>query len=89
MTKATVEDDCFIGSGSKVVDGAVVKANSIVAAGAVVGAGKVVESGQYWAGNPAAYIRDLTVEEIEGIKSIAAENFEVGLLFLPACFSRS
>jgi carbonic anhydrase/acetyltransferase-like protein (isoleucine patch superfamily) len=54
-----------------------VNANSIIAPGAVVGAGKVVASGEYWAGNPAAKMRDLSAEEIEGIKSIALENFEV------------
>jgi carbonic anhydrase/acetyltransferase-like protein (isoleucine patch superfamily) len=80
LTKATVGDDCFIGSGSKLVDGAKVEANSIVAPGAVVGSGKVVGSGQYWAGNPAVHVRDLSAEEIEGIRSIALENFELAFI---------
>jgi len=80
LHKANVGDDCFIGSGSKLVDGAVVNANSIIAPGAVVGAGKVVASGEYWAGNPAAKMRDLSAEEIEGIKSIALENFELAFI---------
>ena len=34
----------------------------------MVAPGQVVASGQLWAGKPAAYVRDLTEAQIEGLK---------------------
>ena len=55
----TIEADAFIGMHATVMDKAVVESGAMVAAGAVVGPGKRVPTGQLWAGNPAAYKRDL------------------------------
>ena len=67
----TLKDGCFVGMGAVVMDGAVVESNAMVAAGAVVTPGKHIEAGQLWAGVPAKYLRDLSVEEIEGNASTA------------------
>lgn len=44
----------------------------IIAAGAVVLPDTIVPDGQLWAGNPAVYIRDVTDEEKEAIKTVRA-----------------
>ncbi len=59
----TLEDDCFIGMHSTIMDGAVVESGAWVAAGALVTPGKRVLKGQVWAGNPARYLRDMKPQE--------------------------
>jgi len=60
----TLEDGCFIGMSSTVLDGAVVETGAMVAAGAVVSPGKVVKSGELWAGIPAKPLRELREAEL-------------------------
>ncbi|MCP5404853.1 MAG: gamma carbonic anhydrase family protein [Pseudomonadaceae bacterium] len=76
-----IHDDCLIGMGSKVLDGAVVQAFSMVAAGALVSPGKVVESGWLWAGVPAKPVRRLTDEERAYIGWSAPHYAELGARF--------
>lgn len=59
-----IHDECLIGMGAVVLDGAIVQSFSMVAAGALVPPGKVVESGWLWAGTPARPVRKLTDEEL-------------------------
>lgn len=58
-----LHDECLIGMGATVLDGAQVESFSMVAAGSLVAPGKVVESGWLWAGVPARPVRRLTDEE--------------------------
>lgn len=67
----TVEDDCLIGMGSTVLNGAVIGSGSLVAAGAVVLEGTIVPPGSLVAGVPAKVRRELTEDELEGIKANA------------------
>ncbi len=67
----TLEDECLIGSGAIVLDGATDERHGQVAAGALVSPGKTVRSGELWAGVPARKLRDLTPEEIAGIRGNA------------------
>jgi len=60
----TLEDGCFIGMRSVVLDGAVVESGAMVAAGAVVSPGKVVKKGELWAGIPAKPLRELREAEL-------------------------
>jgi len=76
----TIEDDCFIGMSSTILDGAVVESGAMVAAGALVSPGKVVRKGELWAGSPAKKMRDLSPEDIanfpvatEGYRSLGQE----------------
>ncbi len=62
----TLEDGCFIGMRSAIIDGAVVESRAMVAAGAMVTPFKRVRSGELWAGSPAKLMRALTEEEIAG-----------------------
>ena len=64
----TVEDDCLIGMGATVLNGAVIGTGSLVAAGAVVLEGTVVPPRSLVAGVPARVRRELTDEEVAGIR---------------------
>jgi carbonic anhydrase/acetyltransferase-like protein (isoleucine patch superfamily) len=68
----TVEDDCLIGMNSTVLNGAVIGVNSRVAAGAVVLEGTIVPPRSLIAGVPAKVRRELSDEEVDGIKGTAA-----------------
>lgn len=70
----TLEDNCFIGMHSTVMDNAVVESGSMVAAGALVTPNKRVPKGQIWGGNPAKFLRDLKPQEVEFIK-ISENNY--------------
>ncbi len=70
----TLEDDCFIGMHSTIMDGAVVESGGWVGAGAIVTPGKRIPKGQIWAGNPARYLRDVKPDEAAFI-AISARNY--------------
>lgn len=70
----TLEDNCFIGMGAKVLDDAVVESHAMLAAGALLTPKKRIPSGQLWAGNPAKYMRDLTEKDLSFFP-ISAENY--------------
>jgi len=55
----------LIGMGAIVMDGAVVEEGAIVAAGAIVTQGKRIPRGTIYAGNPARYLKDVSVEQME------------------------
>jgi carbonic anhydrase/acetyltransferase-like protein (isoleucine patch superfamily) len=56
-------DDCMVGMGAVVLDGATVEPWGVVAAGAVVSPGRVVRTGELWAGVPARRVREVRPEE--------------------------
>ncbi len=70
----TLEDNCFIGMGAKVLDDAVVESHAMLAAGALLTPKKRIPSGQLWAGNPAKHMRDLTEKDLSFFP-ISAENY--------------
>lgn len=70
----TLEDNCFIGMHSTVMDYAIVESNAMVAACANVTYNKRVLSGELWAGNPAKKLRDIKQNEIDFIP-ISAQNY--------------
>ncbi len=59
----TLEDECFVGMSSTVMDGAIVKKGGMVAGAAVITYRKEIPAGQIWAGNPAKFLRDMKQEE--------------------------
>lgn len=63
-----IGDGCLIGMGSVVLSGAVIGAQSLIAAGAVVLEGTVVPPRSLVAGVPAKVRRELTDEEVEGLR---------------------
>ena len=60
----TLEDECLVGMGATVLDGAVIGTKSMVAAGALVSPGTKVPSGELWAGVPAKHMRKLAPDEL-------------------------
>jgi carbonic anhydrase/acetyltransferase-like protein (isoleucine patch superfamily) len=60
----TIEDQCLIGMGSIILDGAIIRTRCFVAAGSVVPPGKEMPSGMMIMGSPAKPVRPLTADEI-------------------------
>ena len=80
----TVENNCTIGMGAIVLNGAVIGENSIVGAGALVTKNTVVPPGSLILGSPAKVKRALTEEEIEHNRASAAEYCRAAKEQLPA-----
>lgn len=68
---ATIEDDCLVGMGAVVMNGAVIGRGSLVAAGALVTEGMQVPPRSLVAGVPAKVRRELTDDEVEGLRQNA------------------
>lgn len=68
----TIGDNCLIGMGSIILDGAVIPDNCLVAAGAMVTPGKTFEPGSLILGSPARAVRQLSVDELTGFGESAA-----------------
>ena len=77
----TLEDNTYIGQGTQVLDGAIIKSKAVVTAGSIVTQGKTVPSGQLWSGVPAVYVRDLSEVEIEQlVNKRISENYKLALV---------
>ena len=82
---ATLHDDIIIGAAAQILDGSVVESQTIIAPGSVVMSGMTVSAGQLWAGVPAAPVRKLTPEEMEGIVTGAGETSELAVKHAVEC----
>ncbi len=67
----TIGDNSLIGIGATILNRARIGANSLVGAGALVTEGKVFPDGVLIMGAPARVVRELTPEQIEGLKRSA------------------
>lgn len=64
-----IGNNCIIGQGAVIQEGSVIQDGSIVAAGSTVLPETFIKTNQFYAGNPAVYIRDVTEEEqVEHVK---------------------
>ncbi|MEM7070809.1 MAG: gamma carbonic anhydrase family protein [Pseudomonadota bacterium] len=63
----TIKDQCLIGIGAVILNGAVIGENSIVGAGALITENKTFEPGSLIIGQPARAIKKLTQSQIESI----------------------
>ena len=81
----TVGDECLIGIGAVVLNGAKIGNNCLVGARSLVTEGKVFPPGSLIMGSPAKVVRELTPEQIEGLRQSArgymdnAQRFKAGL----------
>jgi carbonic anhydrase/acetyltransferase-like protein (isoleucine patch superfamily) len=73
LHSCTIGKNSLIGMGAVVLDGAVIGDNCLVAAGALVTPGTNVPDGTMVMGSPAKIKRELTEEEIRGIRENADE----------------
>ena len=72
----TIGDDTLIGIGAIVLNGAKIGKNCLVGAGALVTEGKEFPDGSMIIGSPAKAVRQLTPEQIEGLKRSAQHYTE-------------
>ena len=81
----TVGDESLIGIGAIVLNGAKIGRNCLVGAGSLVTEGKEFPDGSMILGGPAKVVRQLTPEQIEGLRQSArhymenARRFKAGL----------
>jgi carbonic anhydrase/acetyltransferase-like protein (isoleucine patch superfamily) len=76
----TVEDECLIGMGATILDGAVIGRGSIVGAHALVTGGTKIPPGSLVMGMPAKVVRALSPDEIAGIRKWADHYVDLGPL---------
>ncbi len=74
----TVEDECLIGMGATILDGAVIGRNSIVGAHALVTRDTHIPAGSLVMGTPAKVVRELSPEERAGIRAWADHYITLG-----------
>lgn len=67
----TIEDHVLIGMGAIVMDYAYIPSDTVVAAGALIRESMQLESGSLYAGVPARKVKDLSPEQIAGIRRYA------------------
>ena len=65
----TIKDYSLVGMGAIILDYAVIEQESIVGAGSLVTKGKTFPPRSLIMGSPARFIRELTPEEIQGIRN--------------------
>jgi carbonic anhydrase/acetyltransferase-like protein (isoleucine patch superfamily) len=81
----TIGDESLIGIGAVVLNGAKIGKNCLVGAGSLVTEGKEFPDGSMILGSPAKVVRQLTPEQIEGLRQSAkhyvdnARRFKAGL----------
>jgi carbonic anhydrase/acetyltransferase-like protein (isoleucine patch superfamily) len=73
----TVEDECLIGMGATVLDGARIGARSLVGANSLVPQGMIVPPGSMVYGSPAKIVRALTADEQRGLRHWAEKYVAV------------
>ncbi|KAK1294065.1 hypothetical protein QJS10_CPA16g00941 [Acorus calamus] len=72
LRSCTIEPECIVGQRSILMEGSLMETNSILEAGSVVPPARRIPSGELWAGNPARFVRKLTLDEIFEIPKMAA-----------------
>lgn len=78
----TIESNCIIGMGSTLLDGAHIGENCIIGANSLVTSNKRIPPGSLVVGSPAKVVRELTPEEIEGIKKSVAGYVELSKAYI-------
>ncbi len=73
----TVSDNCLIGMGAIVMDGALIHPYVLLGAGSLVSPGKELDGGYLWLGSPVKKIRPLTDEETKWIDYSAKHYVEL------------
>ncbi|RPE71504.1 carbonic anhydrase/acetyltransferase-like protein (isoleucine patch superfamily) [Pacificibacter maritimus] len=80
-----IGENSLIGMGATILNGAVIGKNCLIGAGALVTEGKVIPDGSLVMGAPGKVVRELTEDQIEGLRKSAlryqenARRFQDGL----------
>jgi len=88
LRACTIEEHCLVGMGCILEEGSYMEVNSILAAGSVLRRNQRIPSGQLWAGNPAKFFRDVTIDDLPYLaktadKYIALAGIHNEEFFLP------
>eukprot|EP01120_Amphizonella_sp_Union-15-10_P015455 TRINITY_DN7960_c0_g1_i1.p1 TRINITY_DN7960_c0_g1~~TRINITY_DN7960_c0_g1_i1.p1 ORF type:complete len:240 (+),score=34.95 TRINITY_DN7960_c0_g1_i1:58-777(+) len=75
----SISDETLIDIGSILLEGSSIGSRCIIGPGSIVHEGTKIPDGQYWAGSPAKYIRDVSEQEVEMIKERAEKEHHFGL----------
>eukprot|EP01039_Chlorochromonas_danica_P004546 gene4546-4984_t len=73
ISSAIIGNNVVIGEGAVVEAGVEIGENAVIAPGSVVVRNTLVRAGEFWAGNPAVLIRQVTEEEINAQKESATK----------------
>lgn len=71
LRSCVIEDEVIIGQRCVLMEGSLVETNAILESGTVLAPGRRIPAGELWGGNPARFVRQLTYEEVHGIKKLA------------------
>ena len=74
----TLEDGCFVGMSSTVMDLCVIESGAMLAAGALLPPRKRIPAGELWAGRPAKFLRKLTDADYENFRGSFQSYVEEG-----------
>lgn len=77
----TIEDQCLVGVKAIVLNGARVGSESIVGAGSLITEGKTFPTRSLILGSPAKAVREVSDEQLRGVKANSAEYRELGALY--------
>lgn len=77
LTSCTVGSNSLVGAGAIIQTGCDIGPECVVAAGSVVPADTVIPRGQFWAGNPAKYVRDTDEVELGAFDKLAEAHYMV------------
>jgi len=69
----TIGNNVLVGMGSIILDGAIVNDNVIIGAGSLIPPGKKIPSNSLVMGAPAKIVRELTEDDLRGIKESAKD----------------
>jgi carbonic anhydrase/acetyltransferase-like protein (isoleucine patch superfamily) len=81
----TVGDRCLVGMGAVILDRAVIGSDSIVGAGALVTQGKAFPPRSMILGSPAKLVRELSDEEVAGLRAHAEGYTELARRTASGC----
>jgi carbonic anhydrase/acetyltransferase-like protein (isoleucine patch superfamily) len=82
-----IANDCFIGMGSTILDGARLQQGVMLGAGSLVPQGRTLEGGYLWLGRPARRVRVLTEREQEMISYTAEHYVKLARRHSSSCIS--
>ena len=74
----TVGDECLIGMGSTILDGAVIGEHCIIGANSLVSMGRQIPPRSLVLGSPGKVVRELTEKEIASLPAMAAKYSKYG-----------
>ncbi len=77
-----IGDFALVGMGSTILDRAIIEEMALIAAGSVITPGTLVQKKELWAGNPAKFIRRLSVKEEKLLINTPKVYFKLAAEFL-------